>query len=50
MQTIMEVTEHQIVPGETARFPFIMPAGEGHPSLNFMLSRITRISTLDGPT
>jgi hypothetical protein len=33
MQTIMEVTERQIVPGETARFPFIMPVGEGHPPI-----------------
>ena len=33
MQVIMEVTERQIVPGETARFPFIVPMGEERPSI-----------------
>jgi hypothetical protein len=33
MQVIMEVTERQIVPGETARFPFIVPPGEGLPPI-----------------
>src|SRR5258708_5194675 len=33
MQVIMDVTERQIVPGETARFPFIVPMGEERPSI-----------------
>ena len=33
MQVIMEVTERQIVPGETARFPFTAPPGEGPPPI-----------------
>ena len=33
MQVIMEVTERQIVPGETARFPFTAPSGEGLPPI-----------------
>ena len=33
MQVIMEVTECQIVPGETARFPFTAPLGEGLPPI-----------------
>ena len=33
MQIIMEVTERQIIPGETARFPFTAPPGEGLPPI-----------------
>jgi hypothetical protein len=33
MQVIMEVTEHQIVPGETNRFPFIVPMGNERPPI-----------------
>ncbi len=32
MQVMMEVTERQITPGETARFPFTVPMRERRPS------------------
>ena len=34
MQVMMEVTERQITPGETARFPFTVPMRERRPSIH----------------